>query len=116
MRNLLIIAFFVMSLNAVSFIHPLDFKGTQKEKTNVIEYIKTNVKKTYSAIGMDNPSTLRRMEKKELEKFKILTLSKNRTLLNSVIQRYCEIGMCNYSTIERMYRKEKKALSEKLKW
>ena len=54
---------------------------------------KENVKKTYSAIGMDDPSTLRMMEKEELDCFKKLTQAKNRALLDDVIRTYSAIGM-----------------------
>lgn len=65
---------------------------------------------------MDNPSTLRIMEKEELKCFKELTKAKNRKLLDRVIRTYCEIGMCNYSTILMMYKEELKASSEELEW
>ena len=101
---------------ASGFIHPLDFNGTEAEKAAVISYIQSNVKETYSKIGMDDPVTLRMMEKKELNAFKQLTKATNRNLLDDVIQRYCAIGMCNYTTILMMYNKQLKASSEKLKW
>ena len=62
MKNFLTtILFFGFSLVAYSselLHHPLDFSGTQDEKEKVISYIQQNVKQTYSAIGMDDPSTL----------------------------------------------------------
>ena len=98
------------------FIHPLEYKDTEANRAKVIEYIKSNVKKTYSEIGMDNPSTLRMMEKEELRCFKELTKVINRKLLDRVINTYCEIGMCNYNTILMMYNEELKASSEELEW
>jgi len=106
---------FLFSQN-IGFIHPLDFKNTESGRQKVIEYIKNNVKETYAAIGMDDPSTLRMMEKEELRCFKKLTKVKNRQLLDRVIKTYCDIGMCNYSTILMMYKEENKALSEELEW
>ncbi len=96
--------------------HPLDFKGTEKEKNHVITYIKGSVKETYSKIGMGDPSTLRMMEREELKSFKALTKVKNRKLLDGVIKQYCNIGMCNYNTILMMYNEQNKASNEKLEW
>ena len=101
---------------AGSLAHPLDFKGTEKEKNYVISYIKDSVKKQYSKIGMGDPSTLRMMEKEELKSFKELTKVKNRKLLDGVIKQYCNIGMCNYNTILMMYNEQNKASKEKLEW
>lgn len=96
--------------------HPLDFKGTKKEKDYVVSYIKDNVKETYTKIGMGDPSTLRMMEKEELKAFKSLTKVNNRTLLDSVIRQYCNIGMCNYSTIMMMYNEQNSASKKSLEW
>ena len=65
---------------------------------------------------MDNPSTLRMMEKEELKCFKELTKVKNRKLLDRVINTYCKLGMCNYNTILMMYKEESKASTEELEW
>lgn len=112
---MLLIPSFIFAQSS-GFIHPLDFKDTETDRAKVIEYIKSNVKKTYSAIGMDNPSTLRMMEKEELKCFKELTKVKNRKLLDRVINTYCELGMCNYNTILMMYKEESKASAEELEW
>ena len=101
---------------ASGFIHPLDFSGTEPDKSAVISYIQSNVKATYSKIGMGDPSTLRMMENEELKAFKQLTRVTNRALLDDVIQKYCAIGMCNYTTILMMYNEQLKASGEKLKW
>ena len=101
---------------ATDLIHPLDFKGTDVEKEAVIKYIKETVKATYSKIGMDNPSTLRMMEKNHLDCFKKLTKATNRKLLDKVIKTYCNIGMCHYNTILMMYNEQLKASKESLKW
>ena len=101
---------------AADFVHPLDFKGTNDEKQKVVAYIKENVKETYSKIGMDNPSTLRMMEQKELDSFKQLTKAENRKLLDKVITTYCNIGMCNYNTFLMMYNKELSESKKSLKW
>jgi len=65
---------------------------------------------------MDNPSTLRLMEKEELKSFKKLMEAKNRKLLDKVISQYCKIGMCNYSIISMMYNKEEESSKEELTW
>jgi len=112
---MLLIPSFIFAQSS-GFIHPLDFIDTETNRAKVIEYIESNVKKTYSAIGMDNPSTLRMMEKEELKCFKELTKVKNRKLLDRVINTYCKLGMCNYNTILMMYKEESKASTEELEW
>ena len=77
---------FANSASAVELIHPLDFKGTEEEKQRVISYIVQNVKETYTAIGMGDPSTLRMMENEELNSFKALMKKENRELLDNVIR------------------------------
>ncbi len=119
MKKLLVVCLLsIISLSAfaIEFVHPLDFNGSKAEKEKVISFIKENVKKTYTEIGMGDPSTLRMMEKEELNSFKQLTKVKNRKLLDSVIKQYCGIGMCNYSTILMMYNEQNKASKEKLEW
>ncbi|MDV6328307.1 hypothetical protein Q5L94_09555 [Idiomarina sp. Sol25] len=101
---------------ASDLIHPLDFNGTESEKSKVIAQIKANVKRTYTEIGMGDPLTLRMMEKEELASFKNLTKVKDRRLLDSVIRQYCDIGMCNYNTILMMYNEQSRASKEELSW
>ena len=78
--------------------------------------MKYKVKKTYSAIGMDNASTLRMMERENLNAFKELLKSKNKSILRRVEKTYCDIGMCNYTTILMMYKEESKAANQSLEW
>jgi len=104
------------SLFANGLIHPLDFRGTEKEKQEVIDFIKQNVYETYTAIGMGNPATLRMMEKEELDCFKKLTLVTNRQLLDEVIDTYCSIDMGSYNIILMMYEEELKASKQSLEW
>lgn len=108
----------VMSFSAVSadFVHPKKFSGSEQDKANVVSYIKSNVKETYTKIGMGDPSTLRMMEKEELSSFKKLTQVNNDGLLNNVITTYCGIGMCNYNTLLMMYNEQNKAASQELEW
>lgn len=119
MKNVLLFLFiFTTPLFAqdYSFVHPLDFRDTEADRDRVLRYIVSNVQETYSKIGMDNPTTLRMMEKEELKAFKDLTKVSDRALLDRVIKTYCDIGMCTYSTILMMYNEESKASDEELKW
>jgi len=101
---------------ATSFVSPINFSGSQAEKDRVVDYIKKDVKRTYSQIGMDDPMTLRMMEKENLDAFKELLSVKNTSLLQRVITQYCNIGMCNYTTIKMMYYEQNKASTKKLTW
>ena len=65
---------------------------------------------------MDNASTLRMMEKENLNAFKELLKAKNKSILKRVEKTYCDIGMCNYSTILMMYKEESKAANQSLEW
>ena len=112
----ILLALLSASSMGAEFFHPSKFTGSESDKTKVTEFIKSNMKKTYSEIGMGDPLTLRMMEKEELESFKKLTTVENKELLNSVINQYCEIGMCNYNTIFMMYNEQNKAAGEQLEW
>mgnify|MGYP001173410893 FL=1 len=112
----LILLFFPFTLSAQSYVSPVGFQNNDYNKNKVIQYIKYDVKKTYSAIGMDNPTTLRMMEQENLNAFKELLSAKNKTLLKKVEKTYCDIGMCNYSTILMMYKEEANAASKSLEW
>jgi len=103
---------------AAQFVNPLHFRGSSSEKKAVIAYIKENVKMTYSKIGMDDPVTLRMMERKNLDAFKRLVRDKNKDpqLLQKMIDTYCAIDMCNYITIDMMYRKNLEASHKDLRW
>lgn len=92
--------------NKLYFNYITEFGGNRKKQ----------VKEDYSAIGMDDPSTLRMMEKENLDAFKKLTKVSNITLLKKVIKTYCEIDMCNYSTILMMYNEQNKASKKELEW
>jgi len=114
----LILSVILLSSNlfAQSFASPIDFVETESNKQKVISFIKKQVKDDYSAIGMDDPSTLRMMEEENLKAFKELTNVTNTSLLKDVIKTYCEIGMCNYSTILMMYKEQEKASKKSLEW
>lgn len=116
LMSILFLLLFSTVVAAAGFVHPLDFKGTKAEKQRVIAYIEKNVKSTYSAIGMDDPATLRMMEQEELDSFKKLCTANNRKILDNVISTYCNIGMCNYNTILMMYTEQVNASKKSLEW
>tara|TARA_B110000881_G_C18154913_1_gene307908 strand:+ start:121 stop:474 length:354 start_codon:yes stop_codon:yes gene_type:complete len=115
-KPLLILLCLPMIGFAQSFISPINYTNSETNQNRVISYIQKDVKETYSLIGMDDPSTLRMMEKENLNAFKELIKITNVSLLQNVIKTYCEIGMCNYSTILMMYMEQKKANAETLEW
>lgn len=90
----------------------------ESNKNRVVAYIKKEVKASYTAIGMGDPSTLRMMENENLKAFKeLLSIrGKNTSLLNQVEKSYCDIGMCNYNTILMMYKEQLKASNKELEW
>lgn len=117
MKKIFLLLFsFILILNASDFVSPINFKGTEIEKKAVIEYIKDNMNKSLEKIGMNDPSTLRLMEKKELSSFKELIKTENTKLLKSVIESLCSINMCEYSTINLMYKKQLKDSAKELEW
>jgi len=110
------IVFFASNLFAQSFVSPIGFISNEVNKKKVISFIEKQVKDDYSAIGMDDPSTLRMMEAENLKAFKELTKITNTSLLKDVIKTYCEIEMCNYATILMMYNEQNKANKKTLEW
>lgn len=98
------------------FIHPLDFKGTEEEKQQVVSYIKARTKKEMEMTGLDSNSIARAMEQEQLESFKVLTEAKDRKILDSVISQLKMIDMINYSTMKAMYDDELEASQEELTW
>ena len=104
--------------------HPVDFKGLEQEKKNIISFIEKNVNEIYCENemlkSMCTNSVLRMMEDEELTSFKKLTKAKEEVILNNVIQTYCMNVMlednCMYSTILMMYEEEVRAAGKKLAW
>lgn len=113
---LLTIILFSANSFAQSFVSPIDFKPTDENKQKVVSFIEKQVKQDMAAIGMDDPSSLRMMEKENLNAFMKLIKIDNDALLQDVIKSSCDIGMCNYTTILMMYQEQNKASQEKLKW
>jgi len=118
MKKLLYLVVFLLSGNVYSqsFVSPINFISNDVNQKKVISFIENNVYKTYTSIGMGDPSTLRMMEKEELKCFKELTKVSNVNLLKNVIKTYCDIGMCNYNMILMMYREQEKSSNENLSW
>jgi len=121
MKKIIGLALLLTSTSALAgFVHPLDFDNSEAQKQEVISYIKDRVKADYcdGKLDMCQPTTLRRMENKNLESFKKLTKAEDRKILDRVIKDYCKRGldMCTYSTIALMYEKNAKADKEELSW
>ena len=102
------------------FVHPMDFSGSEAHKQEVIQYITARVRKDYCDSGLDmcQPTTLRMMEKENLDAFKNATQATNRSVMDRVIKDYCESGvdMCNYQTIWMMYQQNLDASEQSLGW
>jgi hypothetical protein len=104
------------SIVAQSFVSPIGFVQTEANQQKVIRFIESQVKRDMSAIGMNDPMTLRMMEQENLDAFKELIRVSNTAMLRQVIETYCEIGMCNYATIWMMYQEQRDASQQNLKW
>ncbi|ATG72901.1 hypothetical protein AN401_02695 [Zobellella denitrificans] len=115
-KTILLISAMSFSAFGADFVHPLKFGGSEAEKKQVVEFIKVNVKETYTKIGMGDPMTLRMMEQEELNSFKRLTQAQDGRLLDNVIRTYCGMGMCNYATLLMMYNEQANADSQELEW
>jgi len=120
MKKLLFILtlFSSFSCTAATILNPMDFDGSEAQKQQVIDSITATVRKDYcEKIEMCQESTLRMMEKKNLDSFKEATKATDRKIMNAVIHDYGEkIDMCNYSTIWMMYKKNFEAKNKSLTW
>lgn len=118
MRTLL--AFAMLGLASIgigqTFVSPIGFVDSDANRAKVVRFIEHQVYTDYTAIGMNDPLTLRMMEDENMKAFKNLIRANNTTLLRQVIDTYCGIGMCNYSTIWMMYEEQSKASNNTLKW
>lgn len=94
----------------------IGFIDNDANRARVVAFIEHQVYTDYTAIGMNDPMTLRMMEDENMKAFKNLIRANNTRLLQQVIDTYCEIGMCNYSTIWMMYEEQSKASGSSLKW
>lgn len=121
MKNLLSLFCVLFSFDAMAgFVHPMDFNGSEAQKNEVIGYIKDRVKHEYcnSQLDMCQETTLRMMERQNLEAFKVGTKATNRTVMDRVIKDYCNstLDMCSYVTIIMMYKKNVEASGQSLSW
>lgn len=111
--------FMVFSVNA-KFIHPMDFDGSEDQKKEVIEHIRSTVKNDYcnGDLDMCQDVMLRMMEDENLNAFKLATKATNRKIMNRVIKDYCNSGldMCNYVMINMMYEENVNASKKTLEW
>jgi hypothetical protein len=107
-----------MVCSAATILNPMDFDGSEAQKKQVIDFITATVKKDYcEKIDMCQESTLRMMEKQNLDAFKEATKATDRKIMDSVIRDYCDkIDMCNYGTIWMMYKQNLKASTKTLSW
>ena len=119
MKIVLIITLYFLSMAIhADFIHPLEFDGSDRQKAEVINYIKERVKKDYcETVDMCQESLLRMMEEENLESFKRLTAATEIKILERAITDYCgTVDMCTYQMIEMMYKENLDASEKKLTW
>lgn len=121
MRKLILTCFCFFPVVAFAkFINPMEFDGSEAQKKEVIEYIKARVHKDYceGKLDMCQDTTLRMMERENLDAFKQASQAQDKKIMDKVIKDYCRSGldMCNYSTINMMYNENLKASKDKLEW
>ena len=103
---------------SAGFVNPKSFDGSEAQKSEVISYVKSRVKKDYcETVDMCQPVMLRMMETENLKAFKNLTKAKNLQVLDRVIHDYCGVvDMCSYQMIEMMYNENAQAEEQELSW
>lgn len=121
MRKLLSVALLLFPVVSLAkFVNPLEFDGSETQKNEVIQYIKDRVHKDYceGQLDMCQETTLRMMERENLDAFKQATQAKDKKIMDKVIKDYCHsaLDMCNYVTINMMYNENAKASKESLQW
>ncbi|NWC92866.1 MULTISPECIES: hypothetical protein [Pseudomonas] len=121
MKKLLLALFFFnasVCSAATAVLNPMDFDGSDAQKKQVLDFVTATVKKDYcEKIDMCQESTLRMMEKQNLDAFKQATKATDRKIMDAVIRDYCgKIDMCNYGTIWMMYKQNFEASNKKLAW
>ena len=122
LKKLSLFSLFIASASPAfaGFVHPMDFDGSEGQKAEVIQFIKSQVRKEYcdGAINMCQATTLRMMEQQNLNAFKQATRATNRKIMDRAIQDYCHgpINMCNYQTIMMMYQQNLNASKQQLNW
>ena len=125
MKKIFVTFFALITLSAAiaasdEYLDPLTFTGTEEQKTQVINYIKKNVYNEYcKGIGQCSASTLRMMEKADLDSFKYLAseAKKHEKEYRQVYKDYCQgIGQCGYTTLKTMFVHEVESASKELTW
>lgn len=119
-KSLLLMLCLIPTISFAKFINPMKFDGSDAQKQEVIQYIQSHVHKTYceGELDMCQDTTLRMMERAELNSFKEATQATNNKIMDRVIKTYCdgELDMCSYSNINMMYKENLKASTESLTW
>jgi hypothetical protein len=121
MKKMLFVLLAILHTSAFAdFLHPMDFDGSEAQKQRVIEIIKAQVRKDYceGAINLCQETTLRMMEKQNLNAFKKATAATDRKIMDRVIKDYCQgvIDLCSYTTIMMMYTQNLQASQKELGW
>lgn len=99
-----------------NFLHPMDFKNTDEQKQQVINYIEVQTKKSLEMIDSYNNILAREMEQQELNSFKALTQAKDRQVMDNLIKQLKSINSLNYILLKEMYDQEMMASSQELTW
>ena len=94
----------------------MDFKNTDEQKQQVINYIKVQTKKSLEMIDSYNNILAREMEQQELNSFKALTQAKDRQVMDNLIKQLKSINSLNYILLKEMYDQEMMASSQELTW
>lgn len=102
--------------NEINFINPMNFNGTDKEKEEVIEFIKMSTKKSLELIGMDSDTLKREMEQQQLDSFKELTKATDKEVMEKCIKNLEMIGTLDYTLLKGTYDQEISAKNKELKW
>lgn len=100
----------------INFINPMNFNGTDKEKDEVIEFIKVSTKKSLELIGMDSDTLKREMEQQQLNSFKELTKATDKEVMEKCIKNLEMIGTLDYTLLKGTYDQEISAKNKELKW
>lgn len=109
-------ALILTAAKAEAFINPLDFKGTEQEKAQVVQHIKADVQVRYARFVKGDPSMARLMEEDELNSFKALTMVEDRELLKDVMAKYARVGFDSYTMILTLYQDNLKSKKQSLSW
>ncbi|HIP15128.1 MAG TPA: hypothetical protein EYG74_06540 [Sulfurimonas autotrophica] len=115
MNKLFFTLLLVASINAESFISPINFKNTQENKNKVIAFIKFEVARNNQGMDIDE-AVARYDEEMQLEAFKTLIHVENKGVLKSTIKNNCDEYGCSYGVILMAYQENIKAKNKVLSW